>query len=95
MALVAVDDGHEEKANQKPQRPGSSSSSDDPEGASYKNVAEAVASLRAVHALMAAGDVASAALLTPYRGQVRLLEHLLRTLAAHFQVRGRTVAGGG
>ncbi|KAI8467725.1 MAG: P-loop containing nucleoside triphosphate hydrolase protein [Monoraphidium minutum] len=49
-------------------------------GGSYRNTEEARAALAAVEALAGGGDVRSIALLTPYRGQVRLLERALRVL---------------
>lgn len=87
VALVGMEDGYEEKADQK-SKPGTASGaakSSDREASSYKNIPEAKAAIQAVHALLKAGDVQSAALLTPYRGQVRALEHMLRTLSGHFQ----------
>ncbi|GLC68768.1 hypothetical protein PLESTF_000734600 [Pleodorina starrii] len=46
--------------------------------ASYRNPAEALLALAVTQQLLAAGDVSSAAILTPYRGQVRLIEALSR-----------------
>eukprot|EP00879_Flechtneria_rotunda_P024217 GHRR01025665.1.p1 GENE.GHRR01025665.1~~GHRR01025665.1.p1 ORF type:complete len:196 (+),score=72.77 GHRR01025665.1:830-1417(+) len=54
------------------------------EDASYRNLPEARVALQALHALMTAGDAASGAILTPYKGQVRSLEHGLRVLAPWF-----------
>ncbi|KAG2491441.1 hypothetical protein HYH03_010227 [Edaphochlamys debaryana] len=56
--------------------PGSGSGS--AERSSYRNPAEALAALAITNQLLAAGDVSSAAILTPYRGQVRLVEALAR-----------------
>ncbi len=39
--------------------------------ASYRNPAEALLALAVTESLLAAGDISSAAILTPYRGQVR------------------------
>jgi regulator of nonsense transcripts 1 len=47
-------------------------------GGSYCNAAEAEQCLRALRALLSGGDVRSVAILSPYRGQVRLIERLLR-----------------
>jgi superfamily I DNA and/or RNA helicase len=47
-------------------------------GASYRNMAEARATLDVAAALLAAGDISSCAILAPYKGQVRALEQLVR-----------------
>eukprot|EP00775_Hariotina_reticulata_P009337 gene9337-9500_t len=54
------------------------------EDASYRNLPEARVALQTLYALMAAGDVTSGAILTPYKGQVRSLEYGLRVLAPWF-----------
>ncbi|KXZ48586.1 hypothetical protein GPECTOR_26g489 [Gonium pectorale] len=61
---------------------------------SYRNQAEAALALAVTHQLLAAGDVSSAAILTPYRGQVRLIESLMRGrgLDAAWAARGAEVA---
>lgn len=52
--------------------------------ASYRNLPEARVALQGAHALLAAGDINSVAVLTPYKGQVRALERGLRLLAPWF-----------
>eukprot|EP00198_Chlamydomonas_reinhardtii_P006339 XP_001695675.1 predicted protein [Chlamydomonas reinhardtii] len=61
---------------------------------SYRNPAEALAALAVTQKLLAGGDISSAAILTPYRGQVRLVEALLRQrgLDAAWAAAGREVA---
>jgi len=95
VALLALEEGREERAAVGKSGGGAASAAattrgggggGDDDGGSYRNLPEAAAALRAAHALLAGGDVASVAVLTPYRGQVRALEHLLRTaLAPHFR----------
>lgn len=51
-----------------------------PGAASYLNRREAAMSIRLAAALLQAGDVASVACLSPYRGQVRVLEGLRRSM---------------
>ncbi|BDA47014.1 probable regulator of nonsense transcripts 1 homolog at C-terminar half [Coccomyxa sp. Obi] len=48
-------------------------------GSSYYNKQEAILAVRALVALMSAGDAESAAVLTPYNGQVRLIRSILKS----------------
>ena len=92
VAVLAVEEGVEERADQGGSRArrmaaGALAASADGGGggggaaaASFRNTAEARAALRAAEALALGGDVRTLAILTPYRGQVRLLERAARRL---------------
>mmetsp|Transcript_14444 Transcript_14444/g.38394 ORF Transcript_14444/g.38394 Transcript_14444/m.38394 type:complete len:155 (-) Transcript_14444:395-859(-) len=58
-------------------------------------MAEAKLALQVVHGLVQAGGVASVAILTPYRGQVRALESLMRTSAPHLLAETSNNSGNG
>lgn len=62
------------------------------EGVSFKNTAEAEVAISAAHALLSKGDIATVAILTPYKGQVRYLEMLLRDRASYFPDGGVVVS---
>jgi DNA polymerase III delta prime subunit len=84
VAVVSVE-GHEEKAGATGFDPASKASKGSgSDGVSFRNTLEADVSVQAAHSLLSSGDIESVAILTPYKGQVRLLENLLRERASHF-----------
>lgn len=90
VALVEVDKGLEEKASRASgNKPGSDGAVQG--DASYRNPVEAEVALQVLYALLSGNDVESAAILTPYRGQVRTLEHLIRGSRLDQQFPGKQV----
>ena len=83
VAVVAVE-GREEKAGATGFGLASKSKQSDDAGVSFRNNLEAEVSIQAAHSLLSSGDIDSVAILTPYKGQVRHLEDLLREHSIHF-----------
>lgn len=84
VAVVAVVDGREERAGVTGFDPAFKAKKVDDGGASFKNPMEAGVAIQVAHALLSHGDIDSVAILTPYKGQVRYLESLLRDHSAYF-----------
>ncbi|WIA20873.1 hypothetical protein OEZ85_005221 [Tetradesmus obliquus] len=87
LAIQGLEEKAEKSGQKAPGKPSgelSRSTEAGLEDASYRNLPEARLALQALHALMAAGDAATGAILTPYKGQVRALEYGLRVLTPWF-----------
>ena len=93
VAVISCAEGREEKAGVVGFDPASKTSKGSgTDGVSFRNVLEAEVSIQAAHSLLHFGDIDSVAILTPYKGQVRLLESMIREQTSHFEsLKGQVV----
>ncbi|KAK9803820.1 hypothetical protein WJX73_003427 [Symbiochloris irregularis] len=84
VVMVECEDGLEER---------SATGANASDGASFFNEAEAKLAVRAAQALLDASDSKTAAILTPYNAQLRLINGLLKQVGRRHQVTVSTVDG--